>query len=133
MSSAPTPRATSSAGCAIAGSGFARFSMRRRLSRRMMLRSGSSWSRGVGESRDAAMCSDVRSRSVAISDALHGAACRVAEWKRARFEPTDRRLRDAVGARDIGLRSAVAKALDGLAPLVLCQDSGAPEFHTVGL
>jgi len=69
----------------------------------------------------------------AISDALRAAAGRVADWKRARSEPADGRLRYAIGAREIGPRSAVAKALDGLTPLVRCQDSGAPEFHAVGL
>src|SRR5262245_35311148 len=72
-------------------------------------------------------------RARSISGALHGAAGRVADWKRARFEPADRALAHAVGAREIGLRSAFPKALDGLAPLVRGQDSGPPEFHTVGL
>jgi len=70
------------------------------------------------------MCSDVRSGSVAISDALCPAVGRVADWKRARFEPADRWLRHAIGAGEIGLRSAITKVLDGLALLVRCQDSG---------
>jgi len=48
-------------------------------------------------------------------------------------KPADGRLRHAIGAGEISLRSALSKALDRLALLVRCQDSGAPEFHAVGL
>jgi hypothetical protein len=48
-------------------------------------------------------------------------------------EPANRGLAHTVGARQIGLHSAVSEPLEGLLALVGCQLDRAAEFHASGL
>src|SRR5262245_14836930 len=48
-------------------------------------------------------------------------------------EPANRGLAHTVGARQIGLHSAVSEPLEGLLALVGCQFDRAAEFHASGL
>jgi len=74
-------------------------------------------------------------------DDQHSAAsvCRASQADRAVLEragsrePANRGLAHTVGARQIGLHSAVSEPLEGLLALVGCQLDRAAEFHASGL
>src|SRR5262249_33245164 len=65
--------------------------------------------------------------------------CRASQADRAGLEragsrePANRGLAHTVGARQIGLHSAVSEPLEGLLALVGCQLDRAAEFHASGL
>jgi hypothetical protein len=53
--------------------------------------------------------------------------------ERERLQPRYRGLAHTVGPREIGLRSAFRKSLDGFLPLVAGQGRRAPKTHATGL
>src|SRR5215471_13425712 len=83
-----------------------------------------------------------RARSVLNRAASRGPAvgvCRASQADRAVLEragsrePANRGLAHTVGARQIGLHSAVSEPLESLLALVGCQLDRAAEFHASGL